>query len=285
MALTRRVGLSTVAMIALSGSACGSMERLEGDAGAVDRRICDGSSSIRLAFAYQVNVARAFPFTGMLYDLGGDFLYVDGTCRYWIQQTSATVDDFVLWRPYREGELTLDQELRLHDAIEYDDIAAGPASSSCKQLGTVDQSAAMLYDGAEVLTCRGSFIVSADWPLRDELYAAATPVTGPVRIQVGLDAINPNAPVYEWPLDVGIDEYSVAEGETRSFRIDDDESIAALRDLRIRAVQDWTRAPGFFSGTIPVAAGGSVREGGLGYVLSLRDDLPFTNSEGVWVPP
>jgi hypothetical protein len=59
-----------------------------GDA-APTRRICDGSDDIRLAYRVPVQPTRVLAFTAELYDLGADFLYVDGHCHYWLQEPSS----------------------------------------------------------------------------------------------------------------------------------------------------------------------------------------------------
>ena len=94
------------------------------DAPAAPRRICDGSDDIRLAYSVPVSPTSVFAFTAELYELGTEFLYVDGRCHYWMQEP-LLADRFGAWRAYREGELTAAHEAALHDAVSYDDFAAG----------------------------------------------------------------------------------------------------------------------------------------------------------------
>src|SRR5690349_25095871 len=51
----------------------------------VGRRICDGSAGIRLALGFGGGGPPS-PYTSVLSELGYDFLYVDGSCHYWVHQ-------------------------------------------------------------------------------------------------------------------------------------------------------------------------------------------------------
>jgi hypothetical protein len=216
------------------------------------------------------------PFTSVLYELGNDFLYVDGACHYWTSQSLPVHDEYHAWRPYREGVLTSTQERQLHDAVRYDEF---PSQRCRVEPAVADGGSTFLWDGREMYSCL-DWSVPAPWPLRTELYDAATAVTGPMRIQAGRNTIGDRQVVYEWPLDTAIDQYLIEYGATASFRVDDAAAVTALRALRDRAVIDAAAAPGYFSGVIAIGP----RERGESYVLSVRDELSFVDADGAWLP-
>lgn len=268
-----RVRWASVAAVMASVLGCGAASD-DGEA-PVERRICDGSSDVRLALGYGVG-GMIYPFTSVLYELGFDFLYVDGNCHYWTQPPSVVPDDYYLWRPYREGVLTAEQEHELHDTLGYDDIAARECASRSPAL---DAGGAFLWDGSEMRTC-ADWNLPANWPLRRDLYDAGSAMTGPMRLQVGSTNIPERQVAYDWPLEAPIAEYVIDYGETRSFRVDDAAAVMALRALRERAIVDAAAAPGYFIGLIAIGP----REGSGSHVLSLRDELPFVDARGSWNP-
>ena len=287
--------VSVVALFSAMLMACGATKSSMGPSGgesaeggapagvAATRRICDGSSQIRLAFEYASGGGALPAFTSILYDLGFDFLYVDGTCHFWAQGPTLPLDEFLIWRPYHEGELSPSQEEMLHDAVGYDDFARGPIAGACGGTHSSDQDIALLWNGAEVHRCDSILNVPDNWPLRDVLFSQGAPVTGPMRIRVGVTTVSPYSPVYEWPLDEPPDQYAVAS--PTSFRITSAAATQALRELRERALSDWEKNPNLFSGAIVVEPPGFVRTiADETYVMSLRDELPFTNSDGLWAP-
>jgi hypothetical protein len=248
------------------------------------RRICDGSAGIRLAYRDSINSGMEPPFTAVLYDLGADFLYVDGHCHYWVGsplRLTATQDNpYYAWRPYREGVLTDDQERRLHDAVSYDDFrVSGPA---CPSSAPADASVIQLWDGLTVHSCRGGPTgVAGDWPMRVELYGSGLPMTGAMRVEVGQEPVPPGEKLYPWPLASGPATYAIAYSRSmsvgQSTLISEPSDVAALRTLREQMLTDQA-ATDYFPGIILVEPEG--------YVLALRDDLPFTRmADGLWAPP
>jgi hypothetical protein len=239
-----------------------------------ERRICDGSSEMRVAIAV-FGGGQLAPFTSVFSELGFDFLYVDGSCHYWTHQPGTVVDTYQEWRPYREGVLTPAQERQLHDAVSYDGAQVG---STCG-LGPVvlDGSGYSFWDGNEY-RCFDGF--PAGSTLQAELYVAGTAVTGPLRIQVGRDGLLPVQIVHDWPLDEPIDRYVIDYGETRSFRIDDGTAVSALRALREQALTEGAAGWGYFPNIIAIGP----RDQDRSYVLSIRDELPFADADGRWSP-
>jgi len=255
-----------------------------GASGHEARRICDSSSDIRLAFSY-VSRGSVRAYTSSLSDLGSDFLYISGTCQYWIQQPSLPHDEYWGWRSYREGELTSAQEEMLHEAVGYDDVSEGPLAKVCSGLQNADQSTARLWDGRHSRRCDAQLNVPENWPYRDVLFARAKPMQGAIRVQIGIDAVPRDAPVYAWPLKDPIENY-LADNDGQSARIDPVADAEALREVRDRAIADAMTSPGFFYGVINVEPSGYVRAvPDESFVMSLRDELPFTDDDGLWSPP
>jgi len=249
------------------------------DRPSVSRRICDGSSSIRLAYRVYVPTGREPAFTAVLWELGSDFLYVDGGCHYWVQEPSLS-DKYKPWRTYREGILTAAQETALHDLVWYDDVASG--ASACVGPLAVDASPIQLWDGATVHVCNGNLQVAADWPMRSALFAAGSSMTGSVRVEVGQNPYPDDAKIYAWPLEAAPATYEIQYAQStsagQSSLITDAAEVDALRTLRDQAIADATVAPGHFYDAICVQP--------KGWVIAVRDDLPFTNrSDGLWSPP
>jgi len=250
-----------------------------GDAPAAPRRICDGSDDIRLAHWFPVDPTRVPAFTAELYELGTEFLYVDGHCHYWMQEPVAT-DRFANWRPYREGQLTAAQETALHDAVSYDDFTAG--APPCMGPLSEDGSPERLWDGRTVYSCNGILQAPAGWPMRIELAATTAPMTGPMRVMVGQESVGPGAPIYPWPLAGAPADYEIDYTASMDFGLStlvtDATEVAALRSLRDRAIAEGIASPGYFYDAIYVVPGGTV--------ISMRDEVPFANQPGgVWAPP
>jgi hypothetical protein len=252
----------------------------QGDAAAISRPICDGSSTIRFAFAFAIG---SFEYqASVLYDLGLDFLYVDGTCHYWIDEPSIVPDEYKYWRPVREGTLTQEQEAALHEAVGYDDLSKAPV---CGVTAAVDVSPAMMWNGERTYKCTGDLVAPPGWPLRPDLYSVGSAVDGPMRMKVSVVPVGTNDLQYEWPLAGPIANYLVDYDSEASFRIDDRAEANALRSLRERLIADATQTPGYYRGHIGILPGSDVLEPGQGYALAVRDELPFTDGNGKWSPP
>lgn len=246
------------------------------------RRLCDGSSEVRLAVAYQLTTRSFPPLISLLADPGFEFLYVAGDCRFWVKRPGGMSDQYVHWRPYREGTLTVDQENALHTAVAYDDVTA---VQGCGGVRPEDAAQLTVWDGEEWIVCRGSFVGPPSWPIREQIYAIGTDLDGPVRIQVKRERIADDAFIYDWPLDSPIEDYVVEYYDAQSFRVDDRDSVSRLRRLRDMALLDAAGAPGYFSGAIAIAPSGTyVPERDEAYMLIMRDELPFTDSSGKWEP-
>jgi hypothetical protein len=247
----------------------------ESSPASTERRICDGSAEIRLAIGHGGGGEPA-PYTSVLSELGYDFLYVDGGCRYWAHKPITVADEYYLWRPYREGVLTPADEQRLHDAVNYDGF---PTDTCAPRMAVFDAGAGFLWDGQEFRSCADDAFDDSG-PLRAELYDKATAVAGPMRIQVGKDSYPDTQAVYEWLLDVPLDQFVTEYGQSSSFRIDEIAATSALRALRERAIADAEVSPANFLGVIAIG----LPESDQTYFMSLRDELPFVDTDGSWAP-
>lgn len=253
---------------------CGAAEPVELSP---ERRICDGSDGIQLAIGYAGGAA-PFPHTAVLSELGYDFLYVDGSCHYWVHAPpSPSGDEYSLWRPYREGVLTLAQEQQLHDAARY---AGFPPDVCTPREFAWDAGGGFFWDGREFRAC-GDDRLEATVPLRTELYDAGSALTGPVRLQVMENSHGEVPMAYEWPLDTPLASFVLPYGDTRSFRVDAIADATALRSLRDQALAEADAAPPYTSWNgIPIAA----NDGSGPYFMALRDELPFADADGTWRP-
>jgi hypothetical protein len=275
--------LRTVAAFAIAANlACTAGPPLVGNADAASRgrRICDGSDDVRLA--YELGGGGTMePYTIAVVELGWEFLYVDGHCHYWVQRPDVRdVDPSGQLAPFREGVLTPDQEASLRAATWYDDFAH--AAPKCPDSsGVSDAGTELFWDGAAVYSCYGGFGFGQGWPLQSELWAAGTPMGGALRIEVGQSSVPDDQPTYAWPLASPLATYetpvekSSALGQTKL--ITDAADLAALRDLRARAKAEYNPARGLNAAVIALQP--------KGWVLVVRDDLPFTRrTDGLWDP-
>jgi hypothetical protein len=279
-----------LAAFAIAGNlACAAASPLVGNGDAATspdlsshaRRICDGSDDIRLA--YELGGGGIIEaYTIAVVELGWQFLYVDGHCHYWVQRPDlgdGDVDPSGQLAPFREGVLTRDQEASLHAATWYDDFAH--AAPKCPERpGLFDASTELFWDGAAVHGCYGGFDFGQGWPSQSELWDAGTPMAGALRFEVGQSSVADDQPKYAWPLASPLADYetpyerSSVAGQTKL--VTEPAELAALRDLRARAKAEYR--PGRFNPAV-------IALQPKGWVLVVRDDLPFTRrTDGLWQP-
>ncbi|MES1210985.1 MAG: hypothetical protein ABUL63_01495, partial [Acidobacteriota bacterium] len=109
-------------------------------------------------YRIEADASREQAFASILYELGSDFLFVDGACHYWVMAPSSRSalegDPLDAWRPYHEGTLSGDQEQRVHDLLGYDDVLIeGPR---CIPSSAVDASPTTIWDGSATYVCQGN---------------------------------------------------------------------------------------------------------------------------------
>jgi hypothetical protein len=275
---------ASLALVALLGACShdGASPATDGGVSSLGRKICDGSHDIRFMYRIEVDASREPAFSAILYELGSDFLYVDGTCHYWVMapsSISATVGDpLSAWRPYREGLLSAAQETQLHDMVGYNDIVAdGP---SCVSSSVIDAAPTTIWDGTDIHICSGTLKnTDVGWPLRPQLYASGAPLGGAFRIEVGQEPVS-DQKMYPWPLAQGPTAYEIPDGQAlmvgQGKVVSDASDTAALRALRDEFVSDSTGVADFFGLILLVPKG---------WVLAARDELPFAQQNGLWNPP
>jgi hypothetical protein len=242
------------------------------------RRICDGSDGIRFVFRAPVDLQLAPEYEAVVDELGFDFLYVDGHCHYWVMQINdAAAGPLVMPFAVREGDLDAEAEQSVHDWLSYDDVDAMPCDDLTGRTIWETGTPMEIWDGERLHTCANGWIRGYDYLLRYALYKRATEVVTPgVRIEVGKATLAPNLPELTWPLATPPASYAVPPAQSRtpgvSTLITDPADVDALRELRAQR-----RLVGGLGGLVQIAPDG--------YVVGIRDDLPFTSPiDGLWHP-
>jgi hypothetical protein len=249
------------------------------------RKLCDGSPSLRLAV--QGMAGDLLPNgEAVWFENGAHFLFVDGTCRYWVQLHPA--------QGLRVGQLDREQEEVLTRSLLYRSWAAlagtwpGPA-------GTYDAGSYVFWDAQYTVTCDstcntpqtpkalrelvvGGYVDSmlqSLWQQGEKLQE------GSMRLVVVPGVVSYQDP-FDWPLAQSVESFAsepsaqVEYGESRL--VVDAADVLELRELR--AHYDASPAPQSTSGKIPLLGAGGVI-----YGLFLRDTLPFEDGKGLVRPP
>ena len=243
---------------------------------------CDGTGGIRRAIAVSGQVGRALSYSAVQLELGYQYIYVDGTCRYWVSPTWSG-GSLAVWGAIHEGVLTSEEASQIGNSIRYGDT--GAFSTQCPSSTSVHDSPPIyLYNGEQVEVCwpDAELIQSAllQWnKLFPSLYSRGTPVDGALRIEVGISSVLPTwVPTYSWPIESSIEDFVVdpqfANAVGVSFKIEDAASVAALLSLRSQFIKDCESLNTAGRG-IPLSAG---------YSLFMREELPFTDVHGLFAP-
>jgi hypothetical protein len=268
-----------VPVLACGGSGRAGAQSVDGGAGEPSptpsvRPVCDGSSAIRLAIAYDGETGGHEIFSAVNFELGDPYVFVDGTCRYWVRTWSE--DPVAYWRPIHTGLLSETDAKVLGDSMHYDDLPS--LVQTCEPTQGYDMPSVQLYDGKVVTGCWANAPVlkpaEATWfDLCANIYSAGQPVQGALRVTVGVgyDSVFKS---YKWPLTIPIENFLVADQDAttpgKSKRLSDPPEVAKLLALREQYLQDIASHVGAFGIKI---------EGG--YVLYFREDLPFTGEDGL----
>ena len=223
-------------------------------------RICDGSSTVRFRGSVggggQITPGQAF-----LSERGFTLLEVRGDCTY-------RVSDDQEYGVVRQGQLTSEQERSLSLDLHYGDFAALAGTPSVG--GIADAATLTLTDATHDINCLAGCsldgapavyraIAEAYTRWLRTLLAAATPVTGPVKVLAIRGQEWPptwDAGALAWPLATG-----PADGPARTF---DDMDAAALRSLRQQYLASTLIQNGIYF--IPVTAAGTR------YEIYVRDE-------------
>jgi len=246
-------------------------------------RICDGSDEIRLAIVYDGQIDRQLAYSAVLHELGSWYLYVDGSCRYWLSPTWAgSSDRFASWRPIHTGVLSPDEEQSIAESVEY--RKASPTIGQCPAgTMTVDSPLIRIFDGVATIRCwpdaEAIRAAQSFWFVEfPRLYDKGLAVEGPLRLEVGpIYGPQPGQTSFPWPLSSPIDGFVVEAGQHHvpgvSRVVDDPSQSVALRTLRDSYISEGEK--------LNLPSGGIQIEGG--YTLFLRDDLPFTDQDGLFL--
>src|SRR5258708_12456599 len=103
----------------------------------------------------------------------------------------------------------MDQESTLHDRVSYDDFARRGPPCPRANSGITDASTEMLWDGVKAHSCYAGWQVDPSWPMRSELFASGTPMTGAMRVESGQNAIPTTAPIYPSSLPPPVPTYKL----------------------------------------------------------------------------
>jgi hypothetical protein len=224
---------------------------------------------------------RLEPGQQVQYDNGFAFLYVDGTCHYWAQ-------DFDPWEGARTGVLSSAQAAQLEATVHYGEWTNGHYVTP----NLFDAGGVLLYDDRVQLSCSSPCKVSSAPAFLGDLvahfddiitpiWAAGTPLqdTG-----VRVEAVQADLRQYDfvthlsWPLaaplaTIAVDLLTASHqgfGHGVSFQGED---AARLRALRATYDAGNYRTLGVYG--IPID------DGGQGYLVYLRDSLPFEDGNGL----
>jgi hypothetical protein len=263
------------------------------------RRICDGSSGLR--FATRIPVTGNVDLLASLqYELGENFVFIDGTCHYWAMAWGNT-DPLGQWGAIHDGVLDENTERALvADSLygDWDNLAGAWGSTD-----TFDAGLIVFHDRMQAISCvspcdkpgptddaarfgqvQHLYGIQQTWV--EKLYQQAAPSTGPMRISVFAQRDNayPGVQRVPWPLGVGLDtvvDDPLSAGVGRSHLIDAPGDTASLRDLRRKLVT------GQLGVTIGLIAIENDQNPSAPYPLYARDAIPaLEDSQGlISLPP
>lgn len=207
------------------------------DSGGSIAALCDGSDSIRLA-AMQLSGGKGeAPYSRLREDNGTHFIYVTGTCRFFVfGEIEGAVD-----RVY-EGQLSQADEQQLATDFAY---SAWPTAHWQRLVEDGDTSQVIFFDGLGAFQCDASCdgnpaFATTRHAFRTwvpHLQELGTPITAPVRIAYRLSDADDDA--LPWPLDQPIqsldyDPRGPYERGTGAL-VDDLDDAAALWSLPERS--------------------------------------------------
>ncbi len=235
-----------------------------------------GGSGLVFALQRLVDISRIEPGSGLLYENGASYFFLDGECRYWVQTSPRA-------SPHT-GHTTPAQMRRLFGLGRL----AGLVGSH--RGGASDGATVRVSTRGGVIECTrgcaGDAVPTAlEQSSRDattaseELWQQGTEVDGALRVLVVSGVkLRPNAPTFRWPLRASIAEFSVTiqqaidadVGVGRAVTSDAD--VAALLDLRRR----YLELSEFQRGTYI-----AIMEAETSYALWMRRTTPLENDQGI----
>jgi hypothetical protein len=265
--------------------------------------ICDGSMSMRLAVSQRADAMLQHAFPG---ELGWQYLYVRGDCKYWVLPLEPYGENGPV-SDVREGTLTPEDEVALATALSYPrwDVLQGDYFQGGSDVPTWHFS-----DGSHTIGCR----VSCGWAgdgrpaeivrLQDawnewlpKLYAGALPYTGPMRmVVVYYDTPRDGVPeCYEpWPfawhpMDIAVYAPSNIDDPASEYMgqvgvgalVLDEPTISILRDSRHHYREEAEAFPGDLCNSYMGFAELRFHHEGVIYTVLSRDAIPFEDEQGL----
>ncbi len=256
-----------------------------------DVELCDGSNGLRLAYRVQAPIGRITPGEQVMAENGYDFLYLDGTCRYWVfpRKDYESSDD--IWEDVVTGTLSAQQEQDLKT-----DLHVGEWHQWNKQTfvqrGTFDMSTETFWIPTAAFQCEGDCgskrrrrIESNVRSWIRTLAEQGTSVNGPLRVvavempQEWLDQ-DRSYPVQPAPSGLDIESNATSYAEARhmcygqGFEVSN-ASVEILRKYR-RDYRSGTYGDFWSYRYLPLKdTNGQI------YMVYLRDSIPLEDADGL----
>jgi hypothetical protein len=244
-----------------------------------------------LRFAAVIPSSAGFEYgTGVLLELGLEYIFVSGQCDYvvWIESRPA-VAPFYSWSPIRQGALTEEMATELAIDFDYGNWAANSGRWFGPDYNISDAPTLLMHDGTNKVVClkpceesapplgHALEVAMTEWPER--LYVAGTDLDGAMRLRVfEMDPVPPNATLFAWSLVAPPEDLLGVGDPTRidgpAHVIEDEQELDALRAMR----------PDLANRVIPTAGWGAMSahpDPQRVYVYAFRDITPFENEDGV----
>jgi hypothetical protein len=241
-----------------------------------------------------------------MYELGSNWLYVDGQCNYWVHAGDAQAGS---WFPVRRGRLNEQEAGRIAADFRYEsweDVAGRWGEEQ-----PIDGSWTVFFDGTRSVSCFGACerpaegqdrrrfdlvraMVTRQRSLVEELYGRSMNIdSGQMRLLTysgrdpveGSDLTPRTAVSVEWPLTQSITDVAVSvedafsRGYGESFLVAGDMDTSALRAVRRQFLA------GELGPTINNVLVTTPRDSEERYFLYFRDTVPLENDQGLIAVP
>jgi len=260
--------------------------------------ICNGDPGIRFAYRTMSSAGRVQALQRPIWENGGDYIYIDGECRYWVRQLADPPGDGTPWPnnaeqligPSYTGVLTPELAQRFERDLlfgAWDDLDRTSFRSGGADLPTIQ----LVGDG-KFFVCIGrdcndnstaKELVSAALRWTIELRSLGVPLDGPmrglvVRYESPTGIVPQGEPV---PIDqLGFLETAVPLGESESlgyggYPLVPEAELEMWRALRAGVI---ARDPWWYHITVSDPSGAI-------FYVNVRDVLPFEGDDGLVPPP
>ena len=236
---------------------------------------CDATDRVVFAWSTTVPFEMGVAGSAVEYELGSPFVYVDGHCRYWVNDCTGA-----LWGggPIRSAAL----EGSARQDLDTWMAGAGEALRKCNGSTEVhDQTPALIFNGdvARVCYLSGSAAqIAVDFQaIVERLCSEGEDLTGAVRLTATPALAPPGTPEAIWPLQEPITDFVLADDQMFSpgvsHKVTDPSDCSKLRALRTEYVQQVEDAGVPSQECIGIQGG---------YCVFMRDSVPFENAQGLF---